>query len=78
MEQEIINEMSRLLEKTGIENLVPVIGPSQQNTDQLLETIVINLKTLNARYEKSEALNQVTWLMNAYNIQIDELLERIT
>lgn len=78
MEQEIILEMSRLLEKTGIENLTPMFPSLHDNKDQFLETTLINVKSLQARYEKQEALNQVQWLMNTYNIQIDELLERIT
>lgn len=77
MENEIINEMSKLLEKTGMENLIPVIPAAAANREQYLETTLINLKSFNARYEKSEALNQVQWLMNNYNIQIDELIERI-
>ena len=77
MEREIILEMSKLLEKTGIDNLGAVVAPSEK-MEQALETALINLKSLNARYEKNEALNQVQWLMNNYNIQIDELLERIS
>ena len=77
MEHEIILEMSKLLEKTGIDNVIPV-SPASGNQQQILETALINLKSLNARYEKSEALNQVQWLMNNYNIQIDELIERIS
>lgn len=77
MENEIINEMSRLLEKTGMENLIPVIPAAAASREQYLETTLINLKSFNARYEKSEALNQVRWLMDNYNIQIDELIERI-
>jgi hypothetical protein len=77
MEQEIILEMARLLEKTGLDNVIPVISSSSEHKDQLLENALINLKGLNARYEKSDALNQVQWLMNTYNIQIDELMERI-
>ena len=76
MEQEIIQQMSRLLEKTGMENVIPSSLSADNN--QFLETTLINLKSLNARYEKSEAINQVQWLMNTYNIQIDELIERIT
>ncbi|MGC1241184.1 MAG: hypothetical protein WA874_06340 [Chryseosolibacter sp.] len=75
MEREIIHEMSRFLEKTGMENVIPSL-PAAGN-DQFLETTLINLKSLNARYEKSEAIDQVQWLMNTYNIQIDELMERI-
>lgn len=73
MEHDIIVEISRLLEKTGLEGLVPT--PS--NSDQILESALIDLRNLNARYDKEEALNQVQWLMENYNIQIDELIERI-
>ena len=76
MENEIIIELSKFLEKMGMENLIPVV-PSSGSRDQYLESTLINLKSFNARYEKSEALNQVQWLMNNYNIQIDELIERI-
>lgn len=75
MEHEVLFEMSKLLEKTGLDNPIPTT-PSA-NTDQHMETALINLKSLNARYEKGDALNQVEWLMNTYNIQIDELIERI-
>ena len=78
MEQEVILEMSRLLEKTGIENLAPMYATSGENGNQFLEATLLNVKTLQARYEKQEALNQIQWLMNNYNIQIDELMERIT
>lgn len=76
MEHEIVLEMSKLLEKTGIDSAIPLSAYSG-NADQLMETALINLKSMNARYEKGEALNQVQWLMNTYNIQIDELIERI-
>ena len=77
MEHEIMLEVSKLLEKTGLENLIPTLPPPGANQDQFLENTLISLKSANARYEKSEALNQVQWLMNTYNIQIDELIERI-
>lgn len=76
MEHEIVLEMSKLLEKTGIDSAIPLSAYSG-NADQLMETALIDLKSMNARYEKGEALNQVQWLMNTYNIQIDELIERI-
>ena len=78
MENEIILEMSRLLEKTGMENVIPITLSSVRSKDQFMETTLINLKNINARYEKHEALDQVRWLMNKYNIQIDELMERIS
>jgi hypothetical protein len=77
MEHEILLEMSKLLEKTGMDNVIPVVPASTANEARFLETTLVNIKNFNARYEKAEALNQVQWLMNTYNIQIDELMERI-
>jgi hypothetical protein len=76
MEDEIILEISRLLEKTGIDHVIPS-GSSSRQKDQFLETVLTNLRSINARYDKSDALSQVQWLMSTYNIQIDELMERI-
>lgn len=78
MEREIILEVSKLLEKTGLENPMPPSSVPDEKKDQYLESTLIHLKTLNARYEKAEALNQIQWLMANYNIQIDELMERIS
>lgn len=78
MENEIINEVSKLLEKTGLDYIVAVTPAGDADRKQFLETTLVNLKSLNAGYEKNEALNQVQWLMNHYNIQIDELMERIS
>lgn len=75
MERDIILEMSKLLEKTGLEDIVPA-WPA--DSAKALETALANLKNCNARYEKGEAITQVKWLMDAYNIQIDELIERIS
>lgn len=77
MEHEILLEMSTLLEKTGLDTVIPVVPASTVNQTHFLETTLVNIKSFNARYEKAEALNQVQWLMNTYNIQIDELMERI-
>lgn len=76
MEQEIMLEISKLLEKTGLEEVMPPDRALSDNR-QITEAALINLKSLNARYEKNEAVNQIQWLMGQYNIQIDELIERI-
>jgi hypothetical protein len=76
MEQEIILEMSRLLGKSGLGHVMPG-STTQENSEQLIETALINLRSLAARYDKNEALDQVQWLMNTYNIQIEELMDRI-
>lgn len=75
VENDVIFEMAKLFGKMGIEDVIP--SGSSVDKDQLLETAMINLKNLNARYEKPDALTQVQWLMDTYNIQIDELIERI-
>ena len=72
--QEIIQEMTQLLDKTAVESFAPVIiDPHAGNIDA--EAILINLKNINARYDKNEAMTQIRALMEKYNIQIDELLE---
>lgn len=76
MEREIILEMMKLLEKTGHGNITFDMLPGEEKS-QVLESILMNIKALNARYDKGEALTQLQWLMNNYNIQIDELMERI-
>lgn len=78
MEKEILQEIGKLCEKTGLDDLAPLNFSGNGEADNDLETTLIYLKSINARYEKSDALNQVHWLMNRYNIQIDELVERIT
>jgi hypothetical protein len=76
IEQEIIHEMTQLLEKTAVESFAPVI--TEEATDShTLEPFLINLKAINARYDKSDAIVQVNSLMEKYNIQIDELMEII-
>jgi hypothetical protein len=76
IEKNIIHEMILLLEHTAMESLAPVI--TQEVADEkMLETILINLKAINARYDKNDAIAQVHSLMEKYNIQIDELIEHI-
>jgi hypothetical protein len=71
---EIIRELTLLLDKTAVESFAPVIiDDSSEKLDT--EAILINLKTINARYDKNEAMTQIRALMQKYNVQIDELLE---
>jgi hypothetical protein len=71
---EIIRELTLLLDNTAVESFAPVIiDDSSKTIDQ--EAILINLKTINARYDKKEAMTQIRALMEKYNVQIDELLE---
>jgi hypothetical protein len=68
--------MTQLLEKMAVESVIPAIsGPA---ADSLIsEAFLINLKTINARYDKLEAVAHIKMLMEKYNIQIDELFETI-
>jgi hypothetical protein len=72
----IVQEMALLLEKTAVESFAPVITDTASDA-QNQEAVLINLKAINARYDKHEAIAHVQALMDKYNIQIDELLEKV-
>jgi hypothetical protein len=76
MNQAIVREMTSLLEKTAVDAFAPVITDTATDA-QYQEAILINLKAINARYDKHEAIAHVQALMEKYNIQIDELLEQV-
>jgi hypothetical protein len=76
IENAIIIEMSQLLEKMAVDSFVPVITEAVSETDQR-EAVLINLRSINAKYDKHEAIVHMRALMDKYNIQIDELLELI-
>ena len=71
--QQIIEEMTQLLEKMAVESFVPDTASGAEGAQAFL----ITLKGMNARYDKQEALAQVQALLRKYNIQVDELLEQI-
>jgi hypothetical protein len=73
--QEIVREMTHLLEKTAVESFAPVLVDGIVSDESRIEAILINLKSINAGYDKSDALTQIRALMDMYNIQVDELLE---
>jgi hypothetical protein len=68
--------MTQLLEKMAVESFVPVIADTATDGENA-EAVLLNLKGMNARYDKQEAMVHVHALMKKYNIQIDELLEQI-
>jgi hypothetical protein len=76
IESEIISHLIELLEKAGFQSLVPLY-PSDSLEDEItLDTLLITVKSLNARYDKHEALAQIQCLLNKYNIQMDQLIEK--
>jgi hypothetical protein len=74
--REIIQQMTQLLDKTAVESLAPVTAATDSDSKNM-EAMLINLKSVNARYDKHEAIEHVKALMEKYNIQIDEVLEQI-
>jgi hypothetical protein len=71
--EEIIQEMTQLLEKMAADTFVPATDAASEHA----EAVFTNIKVMNARYDKYEALRQIKALMEKYNIQIDELLDQI-
>jgi hypothetical protein len=71
--EEIIQEMTQLMEKMAVDSFIPVTDAASEHA----EAVFTNIKVMNARYDKYEALTQIKALMEKYNIQIDELLDQI-
>ena len=76
LEHEIVAQVMELLEKSGFDTFVPVYSFDSLEDPQVLDTTLIYLKTLNARYDKKDAIAQIRSLMDRYNIQLDQLTER--
>ena len=68
--------MLQLMEKAGFQALVPVSSSDSLDDDRNLSTLLAMVKSLNARYDKSEALAHVKSLLDKYNIQLDQLIDR--
>jgi hypothetical protein len=77
LEQEIVRQMLQVMEKSGLESIAPILSSAEQKeSPDFVETTLINLKTLNAKYDKNEAIQQIRCLLDRYNIQVDQLLDK--
>lgn len=76
IETQMVKEVLELMSKSGFESIAPVLTALEQDSSEFIDTILINLKTLNAKYDKNEALHQIKCLMEKYNIQLDQLVDR--
>jgi hypothetical protein len=76
IELELVGQLVALLEKGGFERIVPVDSTDLTSETTDLDTILISIRSLNARYDKNEAIAQIRSLMDKYNIQVDELIVR--
>jgi hypothetical protein len=74
IESEIVRQIVELMEKSGFESVAPLLSLREKDPTEYVENILINLKTLNAKYDKNEAIHQIRRLMEKYNIQLDQLI----
>ena len=75
IELEVLNECIQLLERTCFPESLPVFSTGGADLS-VLENTLVAIKTLNARYDRHEAISQIQAMMQHYNIQIDELLDK--
>lgn len=73
---EIIIEMRQLFDKMAVDSVVPVVADTT-TPEPDPEALLLNLKAINARYDKHEAIIHIKAILQRYNIQIDELLEQV-
>ena len=73
--REVLAQLNQLLERSGFESMTLSV-PVDQDQSDVLESALVNLKTLNAKYDKHEAIQQIRCLMDKYNIQLDQLIDR--
>ncbi len=73
IEHELLEEVASLMEKSALNELAPV-PLSIESEEHAMESSLITIRNLNARYDKDEAVSHVRSLMHRYNIQLEELL----
>lgn len=76
IESEIVMQLLELMEKAGFQALVPLYPSDSLEDERTLDTLLILVKSLNARYDKSEAITHIRCLLDRYNIQVDQLVDR--
>lgn len=76
IESEIVVQLLELMEKTGFTSIVPLYPADNLEDENTLDTLLITVKSLNARYDRAEALTQIRSLLERYNIQVDQLVDR--
>jgi len=75
IETDIVMHLLQLLEKAGFQSIVPLYPADSLEDERTLDTLLITVKSLNARYDRSEALAHIRFLMEKYNIQADQLVD---
>ena len=75
IELEVVNECMQLLEKTCFPESLPVFSTGGADLS-VLENTLVAIKTINARYDRHEAISQIQAMMQEYHIQIEELMDK--
>ncbi|HYF69583.1 MAG TPA: hypothetical protein VD884_15665 [Ohtaekwangia sp.] len=75
VEHEILEEVMKLLEKAAFDAIAPMPSSMENSESHSLESSLITLRNLNARYDKDDAVSHIRSLMHRYNIQLDELMD---
>ncbi len=75
IETEIVMQLLELLEKAGFQSIAPLYPTDSLEDERTLDTLLITVKSLNARYDRPEALAHIQCLMEKYNIQADQLVD---
>lgn len=76
IETEIVIQLLELMEKAGFQALVPLYPSDSLEDERTLDTLLIMVKSLNARYDKDEAITHIRCLLDKYNIQVDQLVDK--
>jgi hypothetical protein len=75
IEHELLGEVAGLMEKSALNELAPIPLSIEDNEAHVMESSLITIRNLNARYDKDEAIAHIKSLMHRYNIQLDELTD---
>jgi hypothetical protein len=74
LEHELLGEVMGLMEKSELNELTPLPISMDSSEGHALESSLITIRNLNARYDRQEAIAQIRGLIRRYKIQLDELM----
>ena len=74
IEHELLGEVVGLMEKSALNELAPLPLSMDSSESHALESSLITIRNLNARYDKQEAIAHIRGLIRRYKIQLDELM----
>jgi hypothetical protein len=75
VEKEILSQSLEIMDKAGLSAVSVLFADDLSGNENAMDTLLMSIKSLNARYDKADAIAQIRFLMDRYNIQIDQLME---